>query len=259
MATAGGARLAASADRLFRPVRSGNVFEEAVERLLQAIRLGVVDDGDRLPPERELAARLRVSRVTLREALSALEDAGLAERRRGRNGGWFVTGRTLAPAVASPAAWSGEELEDTLAFRSVVETGAAELAAERAPSGAALENLEALCQACERAPLERFRQADSRFHLGVAEVAGSGSLLVAIAETRAKVNDFLDAIPLLERNLVHSHRQHRAILRAIADGDRVAARRAMASHLEGTAALLRGFLGPPLANGRSDEYSSKKV
>lgn len=243
-------RLAASADGLFRPVRSGNVFEEAVERVLQAIRLGVVADGDRLPPERELALRLRVSRATLREALSALEDARLVERRRGRGGGWFVTGGTRAPTVAPPAAWSGEDLEDMLAFRSVVEVGAAELAAHRALPGAALAGLEAFCQACEQAPLERFRQADSRFHLAVAELAGSGSLLVAVAETRAKVNDFLDAIPLLERNLVHSHRQHRAVLRAIAAGDPAAARRAMASHLEGTAALLRGFLGPPLASGR---------
>ncbi|MGH3468862.1 MAG: GntR family transcriptional regulator, partial [Thermocrispum sp.] len=56
-------------EALFSPVRAGNAFEETVERLLQAIRLGVVGAGQRLPAERQLAVRLNVSRVTLREAI----------------------------------------------------------------------------------------------------------------------------------------------------------------------------------------------
>jgi hypothetical protein len=61
--------VASAGDALFRPVRAGNAFEETVERLLQSIRLGVVGAGERLPPERELAERLGISRVTLREAI----------------------------------------------------------------------------------------------------------------------------------------------------------------------------------------------
>jgi DNA-binding FadR family transcriptional regulator len=71
-------------------VREGNAFEETVERLLQAIRLGVAVPGERLPAERDLAARFRVSRVTLREAIRALADARYVESRRGRSGGTFV-------------------------------------------------------------------------------------------------------------------------------------------------------------------------
>ncbi len=63
-------------EALFRPIRGGNAFEETVERLLQALRLGVVAPGGRLPPGRELAARLGVSRATLREALATLQSAG---------------------------------------------------------------------------------------------------------------------------------------------------------------------------------------
>ncbi|WP_424231734.1 FadR/GntR family transcriptional regulator, partial [Actinophytocola sp.] len=77
---------------LFRPVRTRNAFEETVERLLQAIRLGVAGPGERLPSERELAARLGVSRVTLRDAIRAIADAGYVESRRGRYGGTFVAG-----------------------------------------------------------------------------------------------------------------------------------------------------------------------
>src|SRR6476620_11383136 len=70
----------AASDALLRPVRPLNAFEDTVERLLQTIRLGVLQPGESLPPERELAARLGVSRDTVREAIKSLSDAG---RRRG--------------------------------------------------------------------------------------------------------------------------------------------------------------------------------
>src|SRR6201996_4007861 len=76
-------------DAVFRPVRTGNVFEETVERLLNGIKLGVHGFGDRLPPERELAARLGVSRVTVRDALRELAAAGYVETRQGGLGGYL--------------------------------------------------------------------------------------------------------------------------------------------------------------------------
>jgi DNA-binding GntR family transcriptional regulator len=57
-----------------------------------------------------------------------------------------------------------------------------------------------------------------------------------------RANAFLDAIPVLERNVAHSEVQHQEILAAILAGDGPAARRAMSEHLSATAALLRGFL-----------------
>ncbi len=58
------------------PVRPASTFEETVERLGSAIRLGLLAPGDKLPPERELAKRLRISRSTLRQALTALVQSG---------------------------------------------------------------------------------------------------------------------------------------------------------------------------------------
>ena len=82
---------------LLRPVREGLAFEETVERLLTLIKLGVVGPGERFPAERELAAQLGISRLTLREALSELT----AGRLRGvtpRQVRWHVRDRRAARA-----------------------------------------------------------------------------------------------------------------------------------------------------------------
>ena len=231
---------------VFRPVRTGNAFEETVERLLRAIKLGVVGYGDSLPPERELAARLSVSRVTLREAIRALQEAGFVESRRGRYGGTFSIYLPAAPDqddVRRIVADMGEELDDALAYRQVLEPGAAALAASRALSPEQREYLQARLDDVTGADDAGYRLMDTRFHLAIAELTGSPSLSASIAETRLRLNDLLNAIPLLQPNIGHSEVQHRAIVAAILAGDAPAARREMDEHLTGTASLLRGFLG----------------
>ena len=229
-------------EALFRPVRAGNAFEETVERLLQAIRLGVVGAGERLPSERELAERLGVSRVTLREAIRALADAGYVESRRGRYGGTFVNQSLPEPAEGSPGEVDAAAFEDALCLRHVLETGAAEAAAARTLSPADRRHLTGTLGEAATAGLADYRRKDSRLHLAIAEVTASGSLTTAMADARMRVNQLLDRIPLLEPNLEHSNAQHAAIVDAILAGDPVAARRAMAEHIEGTASLLRAFL-----------------
>jgi len=87
---------------------------------------------------------------------------------------------------------------------------------------------------------------DSRLHLAVAELTGSSLLTSAVADARARVNSLLDAIPALDLNLRHGDEQHVEIVDAIIAHDADRARRAMTEHLEGTAALLRGFLAQVL-------------
>ncbi|MBB4685418.1 FadR/GntR family transcriptional regulator [Amycolatopsis jiangsuensis] len=229
-------------EALFRPVRAGNAFEETVERLLQAVRLGVVGAGERLPSERELAERLGVSRVTLREAIRALADAGYVVSRRGRYGGTFVSDVLPDPAERVTGEIDGTELEDALCLRYVLENGAAEAAAARTLSPADRQHLTGTLAEAEAAGLADYRRRDSRLHLAIAEVTASGSLTTAVADARTRVNQLLDRIPLLEPNLGHSNVQHQAIVDAILAGDPAAARQAMAEHVEGTASLLRAFL-----------------
>jgi DNA-binding FadR family transcriptional regulator len=257
---------------VLRPVRAGNAFEETVERLLTVIKLGVVGPGERFPAERELAARLGISRLTLREAIRELQQAGYVESRRGRFGGTFVTYTPPAPdagALRRMAIQDGDKLTDALTFRLAVETGAAEtlatqlaqapaapvpagpvpaghLPAAPAPAGPAADGarevlLARLTEVNAACPQD-YRRLDTLFHLSIAELTGSSLLTAACADARMRLNDLLNAIPVLRRNIDHTAGQHTAIVVAILAGDAAAARHAVAEHLQGTAALLRAFL-----------------
>jgi DNA-binding FadR family transcriptional regulator len=235
---------------MWQPVRGGNAFEITVARLAQAIRLGMVAPGERLPPERELAEKLRVSRVTLRQAIGALREAGYLDSRRGRTGGTFVVYEGGLPAAdgeqpdaVALARDMGETLHDALDFRRVLETGAAALAATRALAAADRARLAgSLVASRDREPAVR-RRGDSRLHLAIAAVSGSASVAQAIADVQLRLDQLLGAIPVLRRNLDHSDAQHTRIVEAILAGDPAAARTVMEEHCDATAELLRGLLG----------------
>ena len=224
----------------------GNLFESAVEQLATAIRLGVLVDGERLPPERELADRLGISRNTLREAIAALRDSGLVATHRGRGGGTVVTYTAPEPGSGPPPAPTrrGATLLDALDFRRVVEPGAAWLAASRELSA---DQRGWLVQSLEEAETARDdgtrRMADSRLHLAVATLSGSPMLVEAVTRAQAALGEMLRGIPVLRRNIEHSNDQHREVVEAILRGDAVTARTAMEEHCDATSALLRGLIG----------------
>jgi len=231
---------------IFRPVAARNTFEETVERLAHAIKLGVVAPGERFPPERQLAPQLGISRVTLREALRALEQGGYIESRRGRNGGAYVTQRNGTSASARTAKRAiremGDDLVDRLQFRRAVEPSAAQLAAERA-SDLDTDHLSALVEDAAGAAKADYRGRDLRLHLAIAELTGSPSLVETIARVQTQLSDLLGAFPIVEASLKHSDQQHIAIVRAIQHGRPARARQLMEVHVDATANLIRGFLG----------------
>jgi len=230
---------------VLRPVRQGNAFEETVERLLTVIKLGMVAPGERFPSERELAALLGISRLTLREALRELQEAGYVSSRRGRFGGTFVTYTPPAPDRAEfrrLAREDGEKLADALTFRLAVESGAAEILAGLPPEEVPSETLLARLAEVTAAGPQDYRRLDTLFHLTIAELTGSSLLLAACTDARMRLNGLLNAIPVLQRNIDNTTVQHSAIVTAILAGDAQQARAAVTEHLSGTASLLRGFL-----------------
>ncbi len=234
----------ASLELVLRPIRSRNLFEETVGRLAQAIQLGVIPAGERFPPERELAEMLGVSRVTVREGLRALEQAGRIEIRRGRQGGAFVTARRPGARSASSARRVvrklGPSLDDLLEYRWAIEPAAASLAAAKA-SDADVEHLSDVFDLSVESAAGEFRAADARIHLTIAEVARSAIVANGVAEVQAGFNEIFLAIPILEESIRHSHDQHLAVIDAIAAGDRQMAREMMEEHVLASEELIRGL------------------
>jgi GntR family transcriptional repressor for pyruvate dehydrogenase complex len=237
-------------DAVLRPLSDTNAFESTVERLAAAIRLGVFAHGEQLPPERELAVKLGVSRVNLREAIAALRQADMVRTRRGRGGGSVVIYAGAAAATdRAEFRRRGPRLADALSFRRVVEPGAAYLAATAelsADQRGWLVSSEAAVRAAGSSHLlagPAHRIADSRLHLAIATLSGSPMLIEAVTRVQATLDELLSQIPVLPRNIEHSHQAHAAIVSAILAGEPLAAREVMEQHCDATSALLRGLLG----------------
>lgn len=228
-------------DAVFAPVVSPTAFEETLDRLGTAIKLGLLAPGERLPAERELCARLGVARSTLRQALNALTESGQLHAVRGRGGGTFVAD---APPIGDPL--TPEELagwRDICAQRLVVEAGVAAVAASRARP-AALEGLDALVVAMDAriGDFGAYRIADVRFHIGLAEATGSARVVLAMTEVQGLMSDLIARIAHPPAVLEHANAQHARLLAAIRARDAGHAVAVMTEHLQGTEHVLAGLL-----------------
>jgi DNA-binding FadR family transcriptional regulator len=230
----------AALDSVFKPVRPPTTFEETVERLGTAIRLGLLPAGSRLPAERNLAERLGISRSTLRQALTTLEQSGHLFSQRGRTGGTFVTDRP--PLAAKDGEQLGQEAWAVLDYRVAIEVGATILAAERAVEGQ-LNGLDDLVERMASAgDFEEYRRADIRFHIGVAEAARSPRLVTAMTEVQGQVSQLIALIAHPEQVLTHSNEQHRRLVKLLRRGRGSEAVTLMREHIEGTEHILAGLI-----------------
>jgi len=179
---------------LISPLATAGRADEVVQRVSQAIQLGLFVDGEQLPPEAEFAGQLGVSAMTLREALAALRQQGLVETKRGRTGGTFVR-RPAAPLVGTLRErlrdMAAGTLRDLTDEQFAVSGAAAKLAAARA-SAADARRLHALVrQLSGAASLGSRIRADSRFHIEVARASKSERLTHLEVELQTRLGDLL--------------------------------------------------------------------
>jgi DNA-binding FadR family transcriptional regulator len=225
---------------VFEPVRPATTFEETVERLGTAIRLGLLPPGSRLPSERNLAEQLRISRSTLRQAITTLVQSGHLVSTRGRRGGTFVADRPpLAEAEETPLS---EDAWAVLEYRVAVETGATILAVERAEPDHLDRLRELVAQMAEATRFEDYRRADIRFHIDIAEAARSPRLVRAMTEVQGQMSDLIALIPHPEQVLTHSNAQHKRLVTHMRRGQAGAAVGLMREHIRGTEHILGGLI-----------------
>lgn len=237
-----GAVFAVAKEVAFGPVTGHSLVELTVKRLLDIISLGVVEVGEMLPSEPELADRLEVSSATLREALATLRQAGLLVTKRGRGGGTVVI-RAVGPpppqeARRRLASRSVDELRDLGDYRLAIAGRAAALAAERASFGE-LDVLQSIVSSMTQSDsLADYRRADAQMHIGIASAARSARLTAGETMVQAELGDFMSLVAAPAARARVAQDQHQAILDAIRVRDVRAARTASEEHARTTTAVL---------------------
>ena len=226
---------------VFKPVSPPSTYEETVARLGTAIRIGVLGPATRLPPERELADQLGISRSTLRQALATLTQTGHLVAVRGRAGGTFVSD---APPIRSGEHVPIESWRALMGWRLVVEIGAVHLAAARAGKDdlTRLADAHRAAAAAVDADWVVYRRADVAFHLALAEASGNARLVDAMTEVQGEVTELLGHISHPPLALRHAADQHGRILDCLREGDAARASAAMREHLDGTEQIVEGLL-----------------
>lgn len=204
---------------MFAPLDQTGRVEAVTARLVDAITLGLLADAERLPSEAELAMRLGVSTVTVREALVALRQRGLVETRRGRSGGSFVR----APADQLAHTWQESlravslgDLRDIGDHYAAIAGAAARLAAERS-STEDIQRLELATADLRSATGVGVARAERQFHLEVAAAAQSPRLTREEVQLQRACGGLL--WQPLSAQARGAHGEHDEITAAIAGGD----------------------------------------
>lgn len=221
----------------FKPVESRRLYQQIADQIRELIDGGSFEAGERLPPERDLAQQLGVSRPSLREALIALDIEGRVEVRSGS--GVFVSAVQPDPAPRKTASM-GESPSQLMEARSVIEGEIVILACARATA----EQLARLRQLLTDMEAEIERRAarvhlDRGFHMTLAEMSGNAVLARLVAELfderhspiSAKISSRFENT----RTWKVALKEHEAILTAIEARDPITAQAAMRAHLRASA------------------------
>ena len=219
---------------LFAPLQSAGRAEEIVLRLGEAINLGLLSDGEQLPPETDFAQQLGVSPMTLRDAIATLRELGLVETRRGRSGGTFVRRTADPPEEPDRRRLRGltvAALRDLADELSAVSGAAARLAAERATAANVRKLLGLVDQMGAAATRGARLRADSRFHVEVAMASQSERLTRLEVRLQGETAGLLWLDLLQDRDIAAMAREHHEIATAIAEEDAERARVSAERHV----------------------------
>jgi len=217
---------------VFAPLAGGGRAELVTQRLTDAIELGLLTHGEKLPSEAEMARQFGVATVTAREALEALREKGLVETKRGRDGGSFVLseGARAAGITRRVTRLSRVELRDMGVYYSAIAAMAAELAADRATPDD-VSHLHATIDAVDVSVETSARRGEGTFRLEVAALSQSARL---VREELRLQSEFAPMLWLCLREpeqRERSRQAHRDVVSAIEAFDGDLARRLTTAHI----------------------------
>ncbi|MDR3211231.1 MAG: FadR family transcriptional regulator [Planctomycetota bacterium] len=223
---------------MLKKVSKNTVAAQVINQITDLVKGGSVKRGERLPSEREMAEQLGVSRPPLREALRALEYAGIIETRYGE--GIFVKS-TVFPSEATSlfsSLLNQYTLEEMIEMRKIVETAAVRLAIQRATTED-LFMLQVIHNRAQRGidSIDTFVECDLAFHFAIAEVARNAILLETVQTMRNLMSEFNHELLSSEEYRVSALEQHGIVCDAISRRDVGEAVAAMERHLGNVIAM----------------------
>ena len=215
--------------------RNGTTAEEVAARLREMIHSGELAAGDRLPPERDLAKTLGVSRPTLRAGIRSLSAVGILQSRQGA--GTFVAAAEESPTLdSSPlrmlSALHGFTSDEMFEARLALEMSIAGLAARRATSEQMTQLAEEIAgMYASLGEPEQYLVHDMRFHQIVAAASGNRILTSLMNMVATILFDSRSKTVKRAKDLKESAEQHHNIYRALRDRNPDLAEKAMHDHL----------------------------
>ena len=216
------------------PGFEGQSADQVIQHVASLIERGELRPGDRLPPERELAQALGVSRPTVRAGLHALAAMGVTESRQGA--GTFITGgppRLGAGPLSFLAALHGFTRDQMFEARKILEVGAVGLAAELGLADKLAPMAEEVTgMFANLSEPQTFLLHDIRFHRAVAAAGGNPVVLALVEMVSSLVWEQRRMTVERAHDLKESAEMHRRIYQAIRDRDPERARAEMAKHLD---------------------------
>ncbi|CAN5117514.1 transcriptional regulator NanR [soil metagenome] len=217
--------------------RARSVSIEVAAHLERLIATGELAPGSRLPPERELAASMAVSRTSLREAMHELEAKNLIERRPGI--GTMVSQPSDEQAQLASISVEGFEADHVMELREVLEPRVAGYAALRATPSNLLQLRSIVEQPIESLSSERYIELDAEFHLLLSQSAQNPLFTTLGALSTEWSAGLRVGTQTTQTSRRKSAEEHRAIYHAVAAHDRAAAEEAMRTHLEAVRSRVR--------------------
>lgn len=213
-----------------RPMSKQRLYEQVLDRLRAYVAEGGLGAGDRLPTERDLAARLGVSRASVKQAIVVLEVQGLVEVRHG--GGTYLVRDSLDVEPVERMVERRRRLPDVLEAREALETKLAELAAERRTEEDLAAMRSALTHMAKEIDDNRHGvEGDRLFHAAVTAAAHSSILAEFMRSIADQIAESRTESLRQPHRPARSLAQHQAILDAIAEGRPGAAAAAMRRHV----------------------------
>ncbi|MBI4963900.1 MAG: FadR family transcriptional regulator [Desulfomonile tiedjei] len=228
----------------FKPIRQPRVSEEVIEQLKQAFIVGHFKEGDRLPPERELAKEFQVSRVAIREALRALEGSGFVTVKQGVSGGAYVTDltfETLSNAFVDLFMAEKISVPELVYVRRVIEPEIARMASAKVSPDYRKRLLEAI--KAEELPVKSLLQdfeAKTMVHFILAEMCGNRLLEALVKSLMGMTTRFVASVRPDVKSM-HPAGMHRPIVEAVLGGKGDAAAESMRRHTEEFGVILIGM------------------